>query len=208
MKKVGHMFFCVLSTLLLVSCGTSPDTPLNNADLSDKYIIQTPLYQIYEESLQKYRYKIGSDQKTFAEGTENGTEPEIEEIDDGIVRLHMGFGTNAFSVQYFDIWNDRTSVVFSPFAIYADYVNPKTKECLIAYFEYDATSEKYILTVKDIFNEKGFSTKIDKDFSSGTCNELVILNESEIYVDYAALSGSNLGKSAEFESVRDVIRFR
>lgn len=203
--------------LLLTGCDIESSNGESSSDLlimdSEKYIIQTPLYQVYEEELQEYRYKIGTSKKVFAEGVKDGTEPKIDDIGNGIIRLFMGFGTNAFSVQYFDVWGDRTSKVFFPYSIYADYADPKTKECLIAYFAFPDTSEK-VLLIKDIFNEQGFSMEVDRGFISATCNRLIFLNENEIYLDYDILadgySNDDLiaGNPVEFKNIREVVKFR
>lgn len=220
MKLHIHLTFLflpiLLLSLILTACNTKFSSENSFSDLpktnSKKYIIQTPLYQVYEKDLQKYSYKIGIGTKVFAEGIKNGTEPQIEEIDNGIIRLFMGFGTNAFSVQYFDIWGDRTSKVFSPYSIYADYTD--SKGCLIAYFPAPDTSSKNALLIKEIFNDDGFSTEIDRDFISNTCNELKFLNENEIYLDYDILadgySKDDLisGRHVEFKNIREVIKFR
>lgn len=208
----------LLMPLLLTGCDIeSSNGETSSDDLlimdSEKYIIQTPLYQVYEEGLQEYRYKIGTGKKVFAEGVKDGTEPKIDDIGNGIIRLFMGFGTNAFSVQYFDVWGDRTSKVFSPYSIYADYADSKTKECLIAYFAFPDTSEK-VLLIKDIYNEQGFSMEVDRGFISATCNRLIFLNENEIYLDYDILadgySNDDLiaGNPVEYKNIREVVKFR
>ena len=205
-------------SLLLMGCDSKSDNEKISSGSSktenEKYIIQTPLYRIYEEGLQKYRYKIGTDKKVFSKGVKNGTEPKIDNIENGIIRLFMGSGTNNFSVQYFDVWGDKTSKVFYPYSIYADYADSKTKECLIAYFESPGDYGKNILLIKDIFNEKGFSAEVDRGFISATCNRLVFLNENEIYLDYDVLadgySNDDLiaGNPVEYKNIREVVKFR
>ena len=207
MKK--HIFLAGFSlitamAMLFASCNTE----LND---NDKYIIQTPLYQIYEQGRQEYRYCITDGSAILAEGIKKGTEPEITELGNGIIRLYMGFGTNAASVQYFDVWNGRKSEVFSPYANYTDFANENTQEYLIAYF---ASSSEPVLTIKDIFDEQGFSTKIDKNFCYADCKQMIILNENEIYLDYTAFADGysnedlKAGKNVEYENIRETIKYR
>ena len=67
MKRIYLLIISVILILSFSACGTSYETnsendlPINNSQTdidTSKYIIQTPFYQIYEEDLQKYRYRI------------------------------------------------------------------------------------------------------------------------------------------------------
>lgn len=190
---------------------TKRDNSISSQMDSNKYIIQDVFYQVYEEGLQEYRYRIGTSRKTFSEGVTERTEPKIENIGDGVIRLHIGSGTNAFTVQYFDVYKDRTSEEFYPYTIYADYYDEKTGEGLIAYFRLlPNSSGKYILNVKDIFNKNGCSAEIDKDFISPICNRIVFLNESELYIDYDVYAeGYSYGDvDAEYVNKREIVKFR
>lgn len=168
-------------------------------EVANAYIVQTPFYQIRETGLGQYSYKIATDNKVFAEGTKTGTEPQIEDIDGGIIRLFMGHGTNAFTVRYFDIWGDKTSTVFYPYTVYADYANKNTNTYLIAYFGF----ENRALIVSDIFDPRGFCTEINKGDESRIYNNVIILNENQIYVEYTVVADNG-----ESQSVREVINFR
>ena len=112
MKRIFLLIISVMLILSFSACGTNFETNSENAlsvenSTSDidtsKYIIQTPFYQIYEEDLQKYKYRIKSGEEILVEDIKTGTEPQIEDKGDGIIRLFLGFGTNAFSVKYFNV---------------------------------------------------------------------------------------------------------
>ena len=189
-----------------------------NGFIKNRYIVNDPLYQIIELSTEEqpfgpYYYKIGTSKKTFAKGTHN-REPRIDVIGDGIIKLFMAFGSNAFSLQYFDVWNDRTSEDFAPYATYADYVDTKTGECLVAYFGEVRSYGENVLLIKDIFNKQGFSTEIAKGFFSATCNRITFLNENEIYLDYEVFADGYseddliAGNSVEWENIQEVVKFR
>lgn len=110
-----------------------------NETIGNKYIINTTLFQIIELSTKEqpfgpYYYKIFTSKRVFAEDIVK-REPKISDIDDGIIRLFQAAGSNAFFIQYFDVWKERISKPFSIYSTYADYVDPQTKECLIAYFD-------------------------------------------------------------------------
>ena len=186
------------------ACGTNNETsskndlPIENlqSDIdTSKYIIQTPFYQIYEEDLQKYRYGITSGNDILVEGIKEGTEPEIVDKGDGILRLHMGFGTNAFSVKYFNVYDKSISEEFNPFSIYADYINTKTKEYYIAYFKPEENPKLYI---DGFFDSSEFSAKLDLNFSMATCEKLIFLNETEIYIEYIDNNSENVRKVVNF----------
>jgi len=191
------------------NCECSKPAPdFSHADY-DKYTIMTPLYQIIEEP-SGYYYRIATSRKVFAEGVYY-RELYIDDIETGIIRLFTSAGPNAHSVQYFDVWKDRTSERFAISSAYDDYAaENNTEECLIAYFDFPRS----VLIVRDIFNEHGFSTEIDRGFISATCNRLVILNENEIYIDHHVFadgySDDDLiaGNKAEFVRIREVVKFR
>lgn len=207
-----HIFHAFLLGLVLIimtmlsACNsnnitTIPSDYLEN-DNSDKYIIQTPFYQIYEQGLQDYRYRIGTGNKIFVDDVKYGTEPQIEDIGNGIIRLFLGYGTNAFSVQYFDAFGDKTSSVFNPYSIYADYADTSKGEYLIAYFDLSSFNDKKSFIITDIFGDQGFKTTVERDFESATCNRMVFLNENEIYLDYDVFTDDQLS------NVREVVKFR
>lgn len=207
-KQINYAFLFGLVLLImtmLIACksnniNSNPSDYLANEN-SKKYVVQTSLYQIYEQSTQEYRYRIGTENKIFVDDVKHGTEPQIEDIGNGIIRLFLGYGTNAFSVQYFDIWGDKTSLVFNPYSVYADYADTSKGEYLIAYFDV-SSFEKKSLTITDIFGEQGLKIIVKRDFASATCNRMVFLNENEIYLDYDVFTNDSLS------NVREVVKFR
>ena len=176
---------------------TAPDqSDVKNTTDTSKYIVQTLLYQIYEEGLGIYRYSIGTNSHILVEDVKTGTVPQIEDKGNGILKLHLGFGTNAFTVQYFDVWNAVTSAQFQPYTIYADYVDAENKEYYFAYFK---PEEKPKLYIEGFFDSAAFSVQLDLNFAMATCEKLIFLNESEIYIEY---TDKDLGKT------RSVVNFR
>jgi len=206
MKKLIAVFMCLVTCLFFSACGTSYETnsendlPIENSrsDIdTSKYIIQTPFYQIYEEDLQTYKYRITSGKDILVEDTKSGTAPQIEDKGDGIVKLHLGFGTNAFSVKYFNVYDKTVSEEFNPFSIYADYINTKTKEYYIAYFKLEENPKLYI---SGFFNSSEFSNELDLNFSMATCDKLIFLNEEEIYIEYIDDNSEIIKKVVDFKS--------
>lgn len=206
MKRICLLILSVVLILSFSACGTNQennsenDLPINNSQTdidTSKYIIQTPFYQIYEEDLQKYKYRITSGKDVLVEDTKSGTAPQIEDKGDGIVKLHLGFGTNAFSVKYFNVYNKTVSEEFNPYSIYADYINTKTKEYYIAYFKPEENPKLYI---NGFFDSLEFSNALDLDFSMATCEKLIFLNEEEIYIEYIDNNSEIIKKVVNFKN--------
>lgn len=151
MKKHFCLFLMVL-VLLFDLCACQKTNAENFSSVeemqsyidSNKYIIQTPFYQIYEEDVQTYKYRIASGNHILVEDIKTGTEPQIEDKGDGILKLHLGFGTNAFTVKYFNVYNKTVSEEFHPYSTYADYVDTANQEYLIAYFKPEEKPKLYI----------------------------------------------------------------
>ncbi|MBR2921947.1 MAG: hypothetical protein IKC10_01355 [Alphaproteobacteria bacterium] len=206
MKRISLIVISVILILSISACGTSYETDSEN-DLSvensqseidtSKYIIQTPFYQIYEEDLQKYKYRITNGKDVLAEDTKTGTEPQIEDKGDGVLRLFLGFGTNAFSVKYFNVFSKTVSEEFNPNSIYADYVDTKEKEYYIAYFK---PEEKPKLYINGFFDSAEFSNELDLNFSMATCDKLIFLNEEEIYIEYIDNDSKSIKKVVNFKN--------
>ena len=206
MKRIYLLIISIILILSFSACGTSyeanseNDLPVENSQSdidTSKYIIQTPFYQIYEVGLQKYKYRITSGKDILVEDIKTGTEPQIEDKGDGILRLFLGFGTNAFSVKYFNVYNKTVSEVFNPHSIYADYINTKTKEYYIAYFK---PEEKPKLYINGFFDSSEFSNQLDLNFSMATCDKLIFLNEEEIYIEYIDNDSKNINKVVNFKN--------
>ena len=206
MKRIYLLIISVILILSFSACGTNykidneSELPVENSQSeidTNKYIIQTPYYQIYEEDLQKYKYRITSGKDILVEDTKSGTEPQIEDKGDGIVKLHLGFGTNAFSVKYFNVYDKTISEEFNPYSIYADYINTKTKEYYIAYFKPEENPKLYI---RGFFDSLEFSNALDLDFSMATCDKLIFLNEKEIYIEYIDNNSEIVKKVVDFQN--------
>ena len=81
MKRICLLILSVVLILSFSACGTNQennsenDLPINNSQTdidTSKYIIQTPFYQIYEEDLQKYKYRITSGKDVLVEDIKTG----------------------------------------------------------------------------------------------------------------------------------------
>ena len=110
--------------------------------------------------------RITSGNDILVEDIKTGTAPQIEDKGEGVLKLHLGFGTNAFSVKCFNVYDKTISEEFNPYSIYADYINTKTKEYYIAYFK---PEEKPKLYIKGFFDCSEFSNELDLKFSMATC---------------------------------------
>ena len=232
-KLISNCFMLLVVLLLFSICKGSSElskiSPMSNENIEEirnqikesigsRYIVNDPLYQIIDLSTKKqpfgpYYFKISTSKKVFVEDIKP-REPRIDNIGDGIVRLFQAFGSNAFSLQYFDVWNDRTSEIFSPYTIYTDYIDIESKEHLVAYFDFPRSSKKNTLLIKDIFDEQGFSMEIDRGFISPTCNKLIILNANEIYIDYDVFADEYSNeylredKFVDYKNIREIVKFR
>ena len=80
MKRICLLILSVVLFLSFSACGANQennsenDLPINNSQTdidTSKYIIQTPFYQIYEEDLQKYKYRITSGKDVLVEDIKN-----------------------------------------------------------------------------------------------------------------------------------------
>ena len=206
MKKLAILLLTLLLVISLCACNTNSITDAeNNLSIeetqghanTDKYIIQTVFYQIYEEDLQKYKYRITSGNDILVEEVKIGTAPQIEDKGEGVLKLHLGFGTNAFSVKYFNVYNKTVSQEFNPYSIYADYINTKTKEYYIAYFK---PEEKPKLYINGFFDSSEFSTELYLDFSMTTCEKIIFLNEKEIYLEYIDSNSESIKKVVNYKN--------
>ena len=218
MKKMLFLVVIMFLPIYIGSCAlpsvVSETTVESTADFLtnyDRYMVHDPLYRIEEVALGKYRYSIGTKLKVYAEGIKEGTEPEISYVGNGIIRLFLGYGTNCFTVQYFDVWNDRTSETFSVYSNYADICfSPSSSECLLATFDFP----RNVLVIRDIFDPQGFYAEIDRDFVYAGAYQLLLLNETDLYVDAdvfeAGYSAKQLsaGERVETRRIREIISFR
>lgn len=210
MKKVCYFFLSLLFVLSFSACDTNSviDTEnwfsveeMQSNIVSNEYIIQTPFYQIYEEDVQTYKYRIVSDNHILVEDIKTGTAPQIDDKGDGILKLHLGFGTNAFTVQYFNVYDKTVSEEFHPYSIYADYIDTAKKEYFIAYFK---SEEKPKLYINGFFDSSEFSNELDLNLSMATCERIIFLNETEIYVEYVDNSSGIIKKVVNFRNTGDM----
>ena len=227
-KLISMCFQLILIPVLLMGCMSKPIMNENEEDIKDliqgtiehRYIVNTTYYQILDLSPKEhphsaYYYRIFSHNKVFAEDTTK-RDPVIKHIDahHNVIKLFQTYGSNVHTAQYFDVHEEKSSRVFSIYSNHAEYVDYYTKECLLAYFESPRDYGENVLLIVDIFDEQGFSIEISKNFFQAGCNRLVFLNESEIYIEYTVLaegySGDDVvaGKHVEFETIREVIKFR
>ena len=98
---IRHYFFLSLFLILNLSAcdingitetkNDSPPVGIPSSICPDRFIIQTPFYQIYEEDARTYKYRIVSNGHVLAEDVKIGTESRIAEKGDGIFKLHLGF---------------------------------------------------------------------------------------------------------------------
>ena len=175
MKKLCCIILLAVLMLNLSACGTKTE------ENTDKYIIQTTYYQIYEQESHTYKYTIKSGEDILAEGTTTNTPPRIDEVGDGIIRLHLNYGTNANTVKYFNV-NDKTaSKEFYPYTVYSEYIDVKEKEFLIAYTKPGEAEKVFI---EGFFDSEGLSTTLSDYYDVDICEELVLLNTSQLYIDY------------------------
>ena len=206
MKRIYLLIISVMLILSFSACGTNSVTNSENGSSventqgsidEDRCIIQTPFYQIYWEGLGKCKYRITSGKDILVEDIKIGSDPQIEDKGDGIIRLFLGFGTNAFSVKYFNVYDKKGSEEFNPYTIYADYVDTKEKEYYIAYFK---PEEKPKLYIKGFFDCSEFSNELDLNFSMATCEKLIFLNEEEIYIEYIDNNSETIKKVVNFRN--------
>ncbi len=204
MKKVWAILLCIIILLSFSGCDANLNTDIENSHNGEntnltqtKYIIQTPFYQIYEESPQTYKYRIAIGNHTLIEDIKTGTAPEIEEKGNGIIRLFLGNGTNAFAVKYFNVYEKTASNEFHPYTIYADYTDTVKKEYYIAYFQ---PEEKPKLYIKGFFESSDFSNELDLNFSMATCEKLIFLNETQLYIEYVDNNSNSVKKVVNFKN--------
>ena len=178
----------------------------DNHDTEGRFIINTTHYCIYditpEDSVvAKYEYMIKSGTTIMRQETDLVHEPSITELDNGILRLEIGDGSNYNRIQYFDVYNVRASEVYTVPSIFVDFVTDSNQ--LLAFFDYSKNHEP-ILKVMDIFTNSEIAD-INRAFVSPVtgADALIFLIENEIYIDYP--TGGTISNS---ENEREIICFR
>lgn len=118
MKKFLGFATILLVCILSSSCRTSISSPLpnttssvnqNSFNLIDKGIY----YEIYDISTSNqidYKYFIyNQNHEVILEGITEAKEPKISWVTNEILKIYVSGGTNAFSVRYIDVINNRIS---------------------------------------------------------------------------------------------------
>ena len=86
MKRICLLILSVVLILSFSACDTNQENnsenylPINNSQTdidTSKYIIQTPFYQIYEEDLQKYKYRITSGKDVLVEDIKTRSDLDV-----------------------------------------------------------------------------------------------------------------------------------
>ena len=212
MRKLVLFVVCSLLIFPFSACATHSPAQSGTASSVDdtqsgtdeeRYIIQTTFYQIYEEGLQRYRYRITSGKDTLVEEIKTGTAPRIEDKGGGILKLHLGFGTNAFSVKYFDVYDKRVSAEFHPYSVYADYVDTATDDYYFAFFK---PEEKPKLYISGFFDSSAFYNVLDLHFSMATCEKLLFLNNTQLYIEYIDRDSNTVKKIVDFKTETSIVR--
>ncbi len=191
--------------LLLPSCSNKND---------NRYFVNNSFYEIEYLNLGEYYYKIYNNEKIYAEAIVTNSEPKIDELSPMVYRLFLSYGTNARTIQYFDLENDRTSQKFSPFSVFTDYwceENETLKnDGFIAYITKVKGKNDFIIKIQSIYNPEKYSYEIKRDFASDSTVKMIFLNEKELYLDYEVYnnSSSTNEKELKLETVRETVKFR
>ena len=137
-----------------------------------------------------------------------------------MLKLELSYGSNARTVQYFDVRNGLTSEVFDIASAYADFFafDSYNDSAFIAYpdvddkVHYHETANVHVI-VADVFN--GDEYRIERDFISllTGVNNMVFLSSNELYIDYEIIDGATREErfsenKGTIENVREIVNFR
>ncbi len=184
-----------------------------NGIYKNHYIINSSYYQILEiparaDLPSRYYYKIYYNNIIYAEGIKDFVEPQISQIGDGIVRLFMSYGSNDFTVQYFDVRNGKVSPQYTVCMDVAEYSINKN---LIAYFSVDNENVPKIV-IKNIFDDQ-FNLEFDRPSGLFLSQErITFLSDTQLYIRYQAVKGGTYmdfiqDPNMETETVEEIIEF-
>ena len=136
-----------------------------------------------------YAYSIFVGNKVLCEGTCFDI-PSIIELDNSIVRLEQGDGTNNRKVQYIDLTTDQVSSTYAILSGYADTTEFYDKY-YIAYPTYNELGDS-VFRVEEIFGDK-YQDFIPQGSVNPTGYDRIItfLNEEEVYVEYTTYDPSS-----------------
>ena len=172
-----------------------------------KYYQNDPYYRIIDVEPGRTYYQISANNTIFAEGVKSGSDPRIASMGEGIVKLDLGCGTNCMHIQYFDVYNDRTSEVYFSAGEYGDYVDLKNN--LIAYFSLNVVdgTMKHILVIQDVFNKDTFYTEIERNYADAITPgiKMVFLNGNQLYIEYMTQESN---ASFNYGATSEIIDFR
>ena len=176
-----------------------------------RYFYNDPFYKMYDVGVGRTYYQISSGRKIFAEGIKEGSDPRITTLggkSSGIVRLELGCGSNCNQVQYFDIFEDKTSEVFFVAGLFADYIDPFGNQLIARFCYRDKAPPKNILVIQDVFDDTVFYIEIARDFADFVDPgvNMLFLNENQLYVEYSVLRSDD--EDDEYDTKTEIIDFR
>lgn len=198
-KNILLAFFIIASIIL--SCVLIADAISTNGVI-EFYQYGDSYYLIKQLNSYDFYYQICVGNSIIKAGTTRNRNPVIKMVGHGIYQLKLSYGSNSWTVQYFDVYNNLASEEYELATIYAAYCNygyPDSSTRLVAHFEYNDTEDRPVLIVKNMF-DNDFKVTIERNFAAPTtcANYLFFLNENEIYLDYNKEAGSG-----RFGSVRE-----
>jgi hypothetical protein len=166
-----------------------------------------------DKAFDLYEYKIWFGNQGIISGTTTLREPMITELDDGILRLQISYGTNHSDIQYFDTFNGISSEPVEVNSGYADYICSYDNKYLLAYFAYSDIVQRdtVVLKIINIFDGSTFAI-IERDFydsPSHGAETMIFLSDSEIYIDYESKSSiETYTTTGQLTTTREIICFQ
>ena len=129
-----------------------------------------------------WRYEVGYEDNIIFSASNDWNEPHMFCLQNGIVRLELGGGSNDLEVRFFDLHNERISPMFNMMSNYANYTEDDT---LVAFPKYLPESNKTVVVVRSIFDDTAY-LEIDEGFMTvlGGINNILFLRRNELYIDY------------------------
>ena len=192
----------------------------------NRYVFYTPNCKLVDLTADgeiggfNWYYEIKNGDSVLASAVWHRLEPHISEVDSGVFKLELSYGSNARTVQYFDVRTGFTSEVYSIASEYADYfeLDYPANIGFIAYLHFDDSvhynkaANVYVI-VADVFS--GDKYRIDREFLSPLTgvNNMVFVNGNELYLDYEVIDGAIReewfgGIKGDLRNVREIVKFR